>query len=177
MGDEGGLAVASRRFLFTYNGQEYVWMKHRRFSGDNISCQNLSTGNIVAYYTNKMLPKKLQGILVIEPQVSSQDGFMSDYMVLTLTLHQQFDLHCHCAIPCQCCSDRTVCSISHAAQWQRYTDLQQSAVNHFGCSSGAGYELAAYAGSWLSELSRMAGAKRHAGEHNHSPTYLASCSN
>lgn len=69
MGDEGGLAVASRRFLFTYNGQEYVWMKHRRFSGDNISCQNLSTGNVVAYYTNKMLPKKLQGILVIEPQV------------------------------------------------------------------------------------------------------------
>ena len=82
MGDEGGLAVASRRFLFTYDGQEYVWMKHRRFSGDNISCQNLSTGNVVAYYTNKMLPKKLQGILVIEPQVS-QDGFMSDLMNAT----------------------------------------------------------------------------------------------
>ena len=83
MGDEGGLAVASRRFLFTYNGQEYVWMKHRRFSGDNVSCQNLSTGNVVAYYTNKMLPKKLQGILVIEPQVSSQDGLMSGYMMAT----------------------------------------------------------------------------------------------
>ena len=69
MGDEGGLAVASRRFLFTYLGQEYVWMKHRKFAGDNISCQNLSTGNVIAYYTNKMLPKKLQGILVIEPQV------------------------------------------------------------------------------------------------------------
>ena len=80
MGDEGGLAVASRRFLFTYDGQEYVWMKHRRFSGDNISCQNLSTGNVVAYYTNKMLPKKLQGVLVIEPQVSSQDGVMLDYI-------------------------------------------------------------------------------------------------
>ncbi len=91
MGDEGGLAVASRRFLFTYGGQEYVWMKHRRFSGDNISCQNLSTGNVVAYYTNKMLPKKLQGILVIEPQVSSQDDFVSDYMIArhaaTLFLH------------------------------------------------------------------------------------------
>ena len=75
MGDEGGLAVASRRFLFRYNEQEYVWMKHRRFSGDNLSCQNLSTGNVVAYYTNKMLPKKLQGVLVIEPQVSSQVGW------------------------------------------------------------------------------------------------------
>lgn len=68
-GDEGGLAAASRRFLFAYGGQEYVWAKHRKFAGDNLSCQNLSTGNTVAYYTNKMLPKKLQGILVIEPQV------------------------------------------------------------------------------------------------------------
>ena len=67
--DEGGLAVASRRFLFAYAGQEYVWAKHRKFAGDNLSCQNLSTGNMVAYYTNKMLPKKLQGLLVIEPQV------------------------------------------------------------------------------------------------------------
>ncbi len=134
MGDEGGLAVASRRFLFTYNGQEYVWMKHRRFSGDNISCQNLSTGNVVAYYTNKMLPKKLQGILVIEPQVSSQDCLMLDYMiathaatmflhttiVLTSTLHQQCDLRSHCAHPFQSCADCTDFSRLHAVWWQRY---------------------------------------------------------
>ena len=68
-GDSGGLAVASRRFLFSYGGQEYVWTKHRKFAGDNLSCENKSTGTTVAYYTNKMLPKKLQGILIIEPQV------------------------------------------------------------------------------------------------------------
>ena len=68
-GDEGGLAVASRRFLFSYGGQEYVWAKHRKFAGDNLSCENKSTGNTIAYYTNKLLPKKLQGILIIEPQV------------------------------------------------------------------------------------------------------------
>ena len=68
-GDEGGLAVASRRFLFTYNGQNYVWAKHRKFAGDNLSCENTSTGNTVAYYTNKLLPKKLQGTLIVEPQV------------------------------------------------------------------------------------------------------------
>ena len=69
MGDEGGLAMGSLRFLFTFLGQEYVWMRHRKFAGDNISCQNLSTSNVIASYTNKMLPMKLQGILVIEPQV------------------------------------------------------------------------------------------------------------
>ena len=61
--------MASRRFLFSYGGQEYVWAKHRKFAGDNLSCENKSTGNTIAYYTNKLLPKKLQGILIIEPQV------------------------------------------------------------------------------------------------------------
>lgn len=61
--------MASRRFLFSYGGQEFVWAKHRKFAGDNLSCENKSTGTTVAYYTNKLLPKKLQGILTIEPQV------------------------------------------------------------------------------------------------------------
>lgn len=68
--------MASRKFHFTYAGQQYLWDKHRKFTGDNISCQNLSTGNVVAYYTSKMLPKKLQGILVIEPQVRWESVFV-----------------------------------------------------------------------------------------------------
>ena len=68
--------MASRKFHFTYAGQQYLWDKHRKFTGDNISCQNLSTGNVVAYYTSKMLPKKLQGILVIEPQVRWESIFV-----------------------------------------------------------------------------------------------------
>ena len=98
-GDEGGLASASRRFLFTYDGQEYVWAKHRKFAGDNLSCENLSTGNVVAYYTNKMLPKKLQGILVIEPQASIQVMpvkslvcFQISKLLVTLVV---IFLHCH----------------------------------------------------------------------------------
>lgn len=63
--------MASRRFLFSYGGQTYVWAKHRKFAGDNLSCENKNTGTMVAYYTNKLLPKKLQGILTIEPQVSN----------------------------------------------------------------------------------------------------------
>lgn len=66
--------MASRRFLFSYGGQEYVWAKHRKFAGDNLSCENKSTGSTVAYYTNKLLPKKLQGILIIEPQVPKPSG-------------------------------------------------------------------------------------------------------
>ena len=119
-------------------------MKHRRFSGDNISCQNLSTGNVVAYYTNKMLPKKLQGILVIEPQVSSQDDFMSDYViatyaatmlphktvVLTSTLHQHCDLCCCFALPFEHCADCTEFSMKYGGKGTLEPDLQQSAVDH-----------------------------------------------
>ena len=176
MGDEGGLAVASRRFLFTYDGQEYVWMKHRRFFGDNISCQNLSTGNVVAYYTNKMLPKKLQGILVIEPQVSSQDNAMSDYMIAThaaiVSLHPTIVLmftHCinnvtcvrivRCPFSVVLIVQTSPCSKQYGGKGPVEPDLQQSAVgNVWVARSGAGYEPAAYAGSWLFELSRMAGA-------------------
>ncbi len=145
MGDEGGLAVASRRFLFTYNAQEYVWMKHRRFSGDNISCQNLSTGNVVAYYTNKMLPKKLQGVLVIEPQVSSQDGLATAYiiatyaatlflhktMVLISTLHQHCDLRCCYALPFEHCAACTDFSMKYGGKGALEPDLHQSAVDPF----------------------------------------------
>ena len=94
-GDEGGLASASRRVLFTYDGQEYVWSKHRKFAGDNISCENLSTGNVVAYDTNKMLPKKLQGILTIEPQVSIMYASKVTSVLSTFLLLALF-------VPCFC---------------------------------------------------------------------------
>ena len=69
-GQEGGVvASSSYRFLFEYDGQEYVWTKKRTFAGDTLSCQNLSTGNHVARYIHKILPPKLQGVLTVEPTV------------------------------------------------------------------------------------------------------------
>ena len=67
----GGSLVApsSYRFLFEYDGQEYVWTKKRSFAGDTLSCHNLTTGNHVACYTHKILPPKLQGVLTVEPTV------------------------------------------------------------------------------------------------------------
>lgn len=57
----------------------------------------------------------------------------------------------------------------YEVRWQRYTWARPAPVSCWSflvAHTGAGHELAAYAGSWLLELSRMAGAKRHAGEHS-----------
>eukprot|EP00891_Asterochloris_glomerata_P002049 jgi/Astpho2/2049/fgenesh1_pg.00038_%23_138_t len=68
--DEGGLATASRRFLFTFKGEEFIWQKHRRFSGDNLSCIRAASKKEVAYYKSaSILKRKEDGKLTIAEEV------------------------------------------------------------------------------------------------------------